>query len=515
MDTKINSGWNKWVRPIWIFILISLWVINLVMYTVAPEYALFNKAILGSAIGLTLLFIFVYKKAILEVIKKPYNRSFFQASLTTFLVLIILVLLNQVSMKLRLGKDFTKDGLHTLSQQSKILLKNLEAPIKVQLFAKREDWIKYMELLGQYEMESSNFQLDMMDIETNPTLVAQKDIKENGTAIVTYLGREISGVIRNELDVTNLILDAQRKDRLKIYYTTGHKELDAFSKESEGAKYFYDQLSKSNYELMPIDLLKVAEIPTEADLLIVLAPKSGFLEKELSSLESYQKRGGNFLFFLQPLFLDEDINDFLKFVEKVGVKFENKLALDRLATMQGLDASIPVITNYQAHSITKDFSSRTLFPLSSSLIPLKKENLEVFPLVQTSAFPASWAESDLANINKGKVFFNNDQDTKGPINLMIGSVHKDYNSKAVVVASPGMISNAYKSQSPNFNLILNAVAWLTDDEGIISLNRPGLTKEVIILSASELSLIFYFSILFLPFIFFGIGIWNYRKRVNK
>ena len=96
-----------------------------------------------------------------------------------------------------------------------------------------------------------------------------------------------------------------------------------------------------------------------------------------------------------------------------------------------------------------------------------------------------------------------------------GSHNKEYNSKAVIVGSAGLISNAYQSQAPNFNLILNSIAWLTDDEGIISLNRPGLTKEVIILSASELSLIFYFSILFLPFIFFGVGIWSYRKRVNK
>lgn len=506
---------NKWVRPIWIFILLSLWIINLVMYTVAPEYIIFNKALLGSAIGLTLLFIVIYRQNIKALIAKPYNRSFFAASITSLLVLIIVLLLNHVSMKLRIGKDFTKDGLHTLSQQSKLLLKNLEAPLKVQVFAKRTEWKKYMDLLHQYEMQSKYFQVEMIDIETNPTLVEQKAIKASGSVVITYLGRELSGLVRNELDMTNLVLDAQRKDRLKVYYTTGHKELSAFETGSDSAKYFYDQVAKSNYEVMPIDLLQVAEIPAVVDLLIIIAPKSGFLEREILALDKYRKRGGNFLIFMPPLFFEEKLEDFVAFMKTLGVEFENKLALDRLATMQGLDPSIPVITSYKNHPITKDFNTRTLFPISSSLKPIKSEEIEVQTLIETSAFPASWAESDLDNINKGKVFFNTDKDSKGPIKLMLAAHNKEYNSKAVIVGSAGLISNAYQSQAPNFNLILNSIAWLTDDEGIISLNRPGLTKEVIILSASELSLIFYFSILFLPFIFFGVGIWNYRKRVNK
>lgn len=506
---------KTYIRTIWAFILISLWIINVVMYTVAPEYLLFNQALLGSAIGLTLLFGVIYRVQLKQFFTKPYNRNFMGGIFSMILVGIIMILLNHLSLKLRLKKDFTKDGLHTLSQQSRVLLKSLNAPLKFNLFAKRSDWKKYSDLLAQYEVESKYFQLNMIDIETNPTLIEQKQIRENGTALIEYLGREITAVIRNELDVTNLILDAQKKDRLKIYYTTGHKELSPYEDKSGSAQYFYNIIQKSNYILKPIDLLKAAEIPAEADLLIVIAPKSGFLPKEIESLENYKKRGGNFLIFMAPLFFNEKIDDFKKFVSSFGIEFENKLALDRLATMQGLDASVPIITNYEKHPITKDFTTRTLFPISASLKALKIPGVKTQTIVKTSPFPASWAESDLDNINKGKVFFNADSDTKGPINLIMSSTIEEYNSKMVISSSAGVISNAYKSQAPNYNLLLNAIVWLTDDEGIISLNRPGLSEEVIILSASELSLIFYFSILFLPFVFFGFGIWTYRKRANK
>jgi hypothetical protein len=76
---------KKWIRPIWIFIILSLWIINVVMYTVASEYILFNKALLGSAIGLTLLFLMVNKKRIQAFFSKPYQRNFTTNSITIFI----------------------------------------------------------------------------------------------------------------------------------------------------------------------------------------------------------------------------------------------------------------------------------------------------------------------------------------------------------------------------------------------------------------------------------------------
>jgi len=507
---------NKLIKPIWIFILISLWIINLVMFTVAPEYVIFNQAVLGSAIGLSLLFLVIYRKVIIQGLKKPYQRHVMTNSITIILVTLIIILINHLSLEVRMAKDFTKDKLHTLSQQSQHLINNLKAPLKLELFAKRSDWDRYYSLLRQYESESKKITVKLHDIETSPTLVQQKGIKENGTLLLSFMGRELIAPIKNELDITNLILKAQKEKRLKIYYTIGHKEIDRNVSGNLGAKYFYDKVFQSNYILKPIDLLKQSSIPMEADLLMILAPRTGFLEKEINSLKQYLERGGNVLALLPPMFFDEDLTTLLELIKSYGVEVENKLALDRLSTMQGADASMPIITNFDlSHPISKGFSSRVLFPISSSLKENKAENIKTTVIAKTTAFPGSWAESDLKNINTGKVFFNGDQDTKGPINLMIASVHAKFNSKLVIGSSVQMISNAYKSQSPNFNLMLNSIAWLTDDEGIISLNRPGLNEEVIIMSASELSLIFYFSILFLPFVFFALGIWMYRHRVNR
>jgi hypothetical protein len=59
---------------------------------------------------------------------------------------------------------------------------------------------------------------------------------------------------------------------------------------------------------------------------------------------------------------------------------------------------------------------------------------------------------------------------------------------------------------------LNSTSWLLNDEGIISFNRPGTEEYPVILSAQHIQLIFVISILLVPIIFFGAGIFVYRRR---
>lgn len=504
------------LKFIWGFIFISLWIINIVMYVVAPEYLVFNRSILGLAIGSTLLVLFIYRKRILAFFSKPRQKKMIPQLIAVFLVFCILAMLNNLSLKFNQKYDFTKDKLHSLSDQSLNVLKNIDSPLSMQIVASRGEWDRYMSILKQYDYSSNFISVSAIDIESNPGFVKSKNITDSGTLILKYKDQEIISKVETELDITNLIFKALKSRQINIYYTVGHGELDRNSDKNDGVLFLFNEMKNANYALHPIDLLKIDKIPMNADILLILAPKSGFLDMEVNKIQEYLKKGGNALFSLPPLFFNEDLGNLYTLIKMFGIEIENKIVLDRLATMQGSDASVPIVNSFnQKHSITQNFTQRVLFPVSSSLLIHDSDQIKLDVLAQTSAFPASWAESDLKNINEGTVFFNDEFDTKGPINLMVASEHREYLSKVIVLASAGMIVNAYKSQSPNFNLFLNALAWLSDDEGIISLNRPSLKQELIILSAQEITLIFYFSIILLPFIFFLIAIWMYRRRNNQ
>ncbi|MBC76542.1 MAG: hypothetical protein CME64_11065 [Halobacteriovoraceae bacterium] len=501
---------------IWLFIVISLWMVNLVMFTVAGEYALFNQALLGTTIGLTLLMLLVFRKGVYRFFNQRKTRMAAVTGIRVFLVLCILAMLNYIGVKTSHQFDLTSSKIHSLSDQSKQVASDLDEDSELVLFAKREEWERYLPLLRQYSNENPKLSVRAVDIETNPSLVKINNIEKSGTVVLKKGNKNFKAVADSELSVTNLLIKALKAKSLNIYYTMGHGELDPTSDKPAGASYLFKVLNNGSYNLKELDTLKVESIPSDADAVISIGPTKGFMNVEVEILEDYLDKGGNMFLLLGPNFKKMDFGNIRELIRKKGVVHHNALVLDRLSAVQGANATIPMVNRYNhEHSITKNFTDRTLFPLSAALEESKTPNTKYTALAMSSPFPASWAESQLDDINSGKVYYTKGLDLKGPVALFSVVENTKTFSKLAVSASVEFISNAYQNQSSNFNFFLNTLSWLVDDEGIISLNRPALKKNMIVLSAPQISLIFYFSILFLPFCFFAVGIWVYRKRVNR
>lgn len=501
---------------VWLFIVVSLWMVNFIMFTVAREYALFNQALLGTAIGLSLLMVLVYRKTLAHFFNKRKTRLMATSAVRLFLVFCILAMINYISVKTSYQFDLTSSKIHSLSEQSKEVASGIEEDTEMILFAKREEWERYLPLLRQYKNENSKISLRAIDIEANPSLTKVNNIEKSGTVVLKKGAKSFKAVADSELSVTNLLIKSLRAKSLVIYYTAGHGELDPANETQGGASFLFKVLNNGSYNLKELDTLKVETIPSDADAVISIGPTKGFMDLEVEILENYLKRGGNLFVLLGPNFKKADFNNIRELMKKRGIVHHNALVLDRLSAVQGANATIPMVNRYDhEHSITKKFTERTLFPLSAALEENKVPNVKYNSLAKSSPFPASWAESQIDDINSGKVYYTKGLDLKGPVSLFSVAENSKEFSKLAVAASVEFISNAYQNQSSNFNLFMNTLSWLVDDEGIISLNRPALTTNMIVLSAPQISLIFYFSILFLPFCFFAIGIWIYRKRVNK
>ena len=159
---------------------------------------------------------------------------------------------------------------------------------------------------------------------------------------------------------------------------------------------------------------------------------------------------------------------------KWGLKVNNDLVIDRLSTLENNEATIPILTKYDpAHPITKGFSARTLFPLSSSVevvTPLYS-GVAVTPLAFTSEFPGSWAERDLAGIANGRAEFDKG-DLKGPITIVavaerITDKAQEKDSRVAAIGNDTFTRNAYQGQTANMNFLLNVVGWLSHGEGLV------------------------------------------------
>ena len=292
----------------------------------------------------------------------------------------------------------------------------------------------------------------------------------------------------------------------------GHNELSLTDKNQIGADFLREKILDSQYDLKSLELEK--GIPEDTSVLAILNPQIEFLDSEIKHLKKFVKSGGSLLVTLSPHFNGVMITKFLAFLEDLGVNFHNGIILDRLAGQQGSQASIPVINNYGKHSITKGFIGRTLFPISSYLTTHNRE-FTWTALVQSTPFPGSWGENSFDEVKSGTAKFNKVVDFKGPLDILTVGENQRTSARVAVASSTSFITNQFQGQTNNFNLFLNTLSWVVKEEALMSLNRPTLNGQLIYISDIHLSIIFYFAILGFPFVYFGIAIFFYRKRLSS
>ncbi|MBT4791631.1 MAG: hypothetical protein HON90_08680 [Halobacteriovoraceae bacterium] len=498
------------LKKLSVFIAVLLFFACIALYLVVPEYSSFSFSLFGVASFIVFVHLYFNRIDIWTFIRSSLFKVICSHLLNLFLLVCVLAMINFLAVKNDYFTDFTTNKLHTLSDQSLNTLKLLEKnKMKFKLFATRVTWKKYLKLLSLYKSSSRNVELEAFDVSQEVTLTQLYNITENGTLVIEYLGNTYQSVIKDELSVTNLLFKILNPKKKTLYYSVGHNEMGLTDKNLMGGDFLRDKVLSSNYNLKPLELQK--GIPADAAALLVLNPQIEFLESEIEQMEKYLTKGGTLLTTLSPQFNGILFTKYLTFLKKFGVSYHNALILDRLAEQQGSQASIPVVNSYdKQHIITKNLVDRTLFPVSGVISLSKSKMYQWKTLLKSTPFPGSWGETSFDEIRTGKAQYNEDEDFKGPMSIVVAGEYRK--SRILVFASASFISNQFQGQSNNFNLFLNSLSWLVREEALMSLTRPNLEGNLIYISDIQLSLIFYFTVLFFPFLFFGYAIYMYRKR---
>jgi ABC-type uncharacterized transport system involved in gliding motility auxiliary subunit len=499
---------------VWLGTNLLLWLATIVVFLGAMEYPKLWGGMFLFATLLSSILGWIKKDRVKIIANNKTYRNFFTHSLRVFLILMILGLVNYLVYKNSRSFDLTTQGLHKLSDQTINVVSAIDKPVKLSLFASRSNWDRYLTIIYMYENLNKNIKVEAIDSETNPQLVKLYEVQAEGTVVLEMGDKKVQGLLKDELNFTNLFIKLLREKKVVIYHTTGHGEVNLDEDGKEGASYLKKVLKQNLFELRPLNLLEVTKIPADADLVMMLGPTYGILDREIKVIKQYLNRGGNLYLSLAPQFTENKVENLHSFIKEYGVRFENGVVVDRLAQMQGTNATIPMVKDFNnKHPATQNFRGRVVYPLTGAFTFEKKENVDIKTLFYSASFPSSWTEMNLEGLRNGNATWDT-EDIKGPVSLAVSINDNKHYSKLIVTGSTSYVINGYQNQSPNFNLFLNLVGWLVDEGGITSLNRPGLTDERIFISVGQANLIFYFSICFLPFIFFIMGIYFYRRRLK-
>lgn len=536
----------NWLKNYLNYLSLGLLALAVVILAVWPQYR--TAAWIIGATGLAAIVVYIILN-LTELKEGLKRRSFIYSSnmlLIIVLVLAILVVLNFLLARHHYRVDFTASKIHSLSEQSVSVVKNLKQEVVIRAFFRDSNVSRQtMEnLLRNYAYHSSRIKYEFIDPDKNPGLVKKYDITQDGTTVFECGDKENRITTTSEEDITNALIKVTRASKKVIYFLEGHGENSIDDSGDVGYSTAKTELEKIGYEVKKLSLALADHFPKDCALLIVPGPRKGLLPNELETLKNFLKGGGRVFFLVDP----ETSSGLETFLADYGIKLENDLVVDTVSRLLGGDYFMPVVTEYESHDITKNFRYATFFPLARSveISETRPEGMTLSSLARTSA--NSWAEKQL---DKAEVTFDQGKDRQGPITLAVVGSQKvevkeeekekkaeenkekteqgEQEAEAKKVETSGtsrearlavfgdsdFITNKYYNLSGNGNFFLNTVNWLTEEADLISIQPRTRTPRSISLTPSQGRFLMLLSVILLPVAVLaaGLSIWLRRRSL--
>lgn len=495
------------------YIFMILLAIAFFSYKIYPtKKYIWITALVLSIISLILFFVFNREK-LREQIKLKSLIYSGNLLLLIFLVFSIFVALNYLSTKIHFRADLTEGKIHSLSDQTIKVLKNLKKDIEIKAFFRELNPRRGMmeEMLKRYSYFTSRIKYEIINPDKNPSLVRELNLSEDGTTIFKCGDQETRITSTTEEDITNSIIKITRERKKVIYFTKGHGERAIDDSSERGYSQVKTSLENLGYTVKEIVLAEEPSIPSDCSLLIISGAEKDFLRGELEGIERFLRDGGRLLLLIDPL----GAPSFVDFMKKYGIKIGDDfiVSIDPSARLMGGDPSWAVVSRYGYHKITEKFNYASFFPFARSVDRIEPvpKNISTETIASTSPYSFSTNQFDAKEIR-----FDPERDRRGPIPIAVASTFKEEGkereSRIVVFGDSDFASNQFLELSGNSNLFLNTVNWLEEEEDLVSIAPKTTRPRTISLTISQGRMIFFTTIILLPGIFVLGGILVYFRR---
>jgi ABC-type uncharacterized transport system involved in gliding motility auxiliary subunit len=490
------------------FVIVALWIS-------IPDSLTLDLSVTSLNLFITLLLIYLNQEGFKSFYQSAQFKKFTDTLIFVVLIFSLLSLANYWTYKHPIQTDLSLFKLNTLTDQTRNVLKKMKGKVTMKVFARKQESYLWQAILDLYRFEKNDLVIEKIDIDVRPDLVQEYHITEAATLVIEYNEKRQFITDRDEINITNGLIKISRDSDPVVYFLTGHNEGDISSKETEGLKYIFEAIKNSAVDIRSINLTSTTEIPFDAKTVILWGPKTKLMVSEIKTIERFLERGGNFLVGIDPDLNTDAHREIRDLLLKYHLNQRNDLIIDKRNFVNGSNGTIPLVENYNKdHSITKKFKGQTFFPLVSSVEEFephsKKADEKITFLTSSNNFPDSWGETSLKEILNSRASYTAGADLTGPLN--IGAAYESSKNKIVAFGNSTFVLNAYMKFGNNYLFFINSLSWLVDEDRLISFNLPIIQSERLFISGPQLGIIFYFSVIFIPLILFGMAIFMYRRR---
>jgi hypothetical protein len=404
-------------------------------------------------------------------------------------------------------------------------------------------------LLRQYEAAGDgDIEIEYIDPDEKPDIALQYGYQPgyDGDLFLAVLGADgepdfrspplyLGGV--NERDITTGLKTIASAGEFKIYFTTGHGELDLERVDRVGISRLRVSLEGAGIGVDTLQLLDVLNtgIPDDASAILIMGPRVPFTEEEVQVLADYVSRGGRLGIFADPPYVDQGTaftNTFLledsPFSQYLWNEFGVRVRADVVIETETYIGNefTPLVDQIAPHTMLADVRDAQIimqFVRSIDLVaePDATQNQYVRePLLYSSG--GSYGETGLdAIVTESRIQYNDGIDIPGPL-LMGVTVRRNLElqetvqPRLVIFGDSDVFKNDFVEEYPgNVFLWTDTIDWLTGFAQAVTfspVSDPTLLNVVV--SDRERTTIAYITMLALPgaVLAAGIIVWWYRRR---
>jgi hypothetical protein len=323
----------------------------------------------------------------------------------------------------------------------------------------------------------------------------------------------------------------------RLYALTGHGECSLQDTDRHrGCSGLRDALSSELYDIETLTLRgEGADVPADADAVLLMGPRADFLDGEIDSLGRYLDRGGKVLVLLDPF----EAPKLGAFLASRGIGFGLNVIVDpenRLGGGEPFSAAVPNVN--RRHLVTASLDSPPLFSATRAVEAREDEEVGRRSDWLLKSGDHSWAAHDPAVLQGGAAQFVAGRDLNGPI--VIGaevwtpiregaeSAGEDASggandeapgaeragSRIIAFGDSEFVTNRFLEYLGNRDLAVNTVNWLMREDRLMAprarRKQPG--TNWLFVSEEQLRSLLLSAVLAQPAFFLLIGLAMFARR---
>ncbi len=502
------------------FLALILLVIWAALYAVNSPQTAVRSTLLLVGVALLVGYFVLNFRAFHAVFRTRSSR--YGANMAVMIVLFtsIVVIIQALSARHGLRFDLTRNKRFSLAEQTINVTGTLQRDLELYGFYKQSDpdRERAKDLFAELSHVSSRIRFEFIDPDRDPAKTEAMGVTSYGTIVVRYGEKRQELTDLSEEALTNALLKVTRDAPKTIYFVVGHGEKDLTNEEPNGYAVLKKAVENENYGVKTVSLFDEPAVPDDCQLLVVAGPTTDYFESEMTKINEYLTKGRNALFLLDPRLALANIE---RFLGSYRVVLGNDVVIDPYSRLFGTEYTVPVVTQYVQHAITRDMDVATFYRMARSVRIAGDEldGVTVQYLAQTGK--SAWGETDLEGVTAGQAV-RGDDDLSGPISIALVATKKtpqpeptamgSEESQIVVFGDSDFADNSAFRVSGNADLFLNVINFLAEEEDLIAIRPKQGLGDRMFLTASEGRFIFLVSVVLIPASVIGFGISVFVKR---